>query len=305
MKPKRSPGAMASPPPDAHPRAKSRPAALPSPIVLTPIGVIESPWRSVSDHCDYKTPARLRLRDDLLDALKGVEYFSHLWVIYHQHRSAEWLRGRGWAADGTAPLVLPECDDRSGQGVFSSRAPCRPSGLGSCIVELLERRGTLLTVRGLDALDGTPLLDIKVYVPQFDAFPGALTPLGWASVLAHDDDATRATRWLHWDTTGPEFALGLRAGLAAMKRLGTRRNAPGLHSRLAGSLFFAQGWELATGCTPLRATLALEERDSGAPPWEASLAGSGKRRCRLALHRLDWPDAAAVMAADNRALFAR
>jgi tRNA-Thr(GGU) m(6)t(6)A37 methyltransferase TsaA len=272
--------------------------------VLAPIGVIESPWRSVSDRCDYKTPARLRLRGDLLAALKGVEYFSHLWVIYHQHRSAEWLRACGWAADGAAPLVLPECDDRSGQGVFSSRAPCRPSGLGSCIVELLERRGTLLTVRGLDAVDGTPLLDIKVYVPQFDAFPGALTPLGWSSVLARDDDATRATRWLHWDTTGPEFALGLRAGLAAMKRIGTRRNAPGLRSRLAGSLFFAQGWELATGCTPLRGTLALEERDSAAPPWTAVLA-AGRRRCRLALHRLDWPDASAVMAAPEQILLAR
>ncbi|MBC7343629.1 MAG: SAM-dependent methyltransferase, partial [Clostridia bacterium] len=56
------------------------------------------------------------------------------------------------------------------------RAPARPSGLGLSVVELLERKGNRLLVKGLDAIDGTPVLDVRPYMPQFDAFPDAKTP---------------------------------------------------------------------------------------------------------------------------------
>jgi len=271
------------------------------PITLTPLGFVESLFRSVSDFSDYKSESRIRVRPDLLPALTGIEYFSHLWVIYHQHRSREWLQEKHWGEE--PPLILPDCDDRAGQGVFSSRAPCRPSRMGSCIVRLLRREGTCLTVSGLDAFDGTPVLDIKAYVPQFDAFPDAVTPLHWAKVMNHSDDPAHGARRFHWDTTNVEFALGFRAGLMAMERLKTIRG-PSLSSTVCGGLFFAQGWEAATGCSPLRGTLIWKEPTVGDSEWNVQLVNSHgtAASASFALRQANWRDAAEVMHAKETEL---
>ena len=92
------------------------PNGLPA-VTLTPIGVVESEFCSPSQVYEYTGEARIRLDSRLERGLVGLEYFSHIWVIYHQHRSGEWLKQKGWGDQ--APVVLPLCDDRSGQGVFS------------------------------------------------------------------------------------------------------------------------------------------------------------------------------------------
>ncbi len=268
-------------------------------FTLAPIGEVDSPYQTFVDGCDYRSESRLVLRPELEAGLVGIEYFSHLSVIYRQHRSAEWLRARGWG--DAPPLVLPAEDDRAGQGVFSSRAPCRPAALGSCVVALLRRERNVLVVRGLDAFHRTPVVDVKPYVPHFDAFPDAAVPLHWAKVMECPDDAARASREMHWDTTNTDFALGLRVGVAALRRLGVARGVP-LRAELASSTFFAHGFEMATGCSPLRATMAHSVRANTETPWTVCLVHAGVR-LDYQLTRLNWPDAASILAADEAALW--
>lgn len=265
-------------------------------VTIRPIGVVESPFRTVSDRCDYAAEARVLVRPELQTGLTGIEYFSHIWVIYHQHRAKDWLQVRG--SETMLPLILPADDDRAGQGIFSSRAPCRPALLGSCIVELIRREGASLIVRGLDAIDGTPVLDVKPYVPKFDAFPQAIVPLRWAKVMSSPDDPTHGSRESHWDTTNVDFALGLRAGLAALARIGAKRGDP-LRADVRGSLFLAQGFEMATGCSPLRATLAWTEKNADSVPWTVRITNAADQECELALVNVHWHDAAAVIAANE------
>ncbi|MGO8766149.1 MAG: SAM-dependent methyltransferase [Limisphaerales bacterium] len=260
-------------------------------ITLTPIGMVESSCGKVSDRMDYAAESRVIVLPELLPAPTGIEHFSHLWVIYYQHLSGEWREAHGWRKERV--LVHPPTDDRSGQGIFASRAPVRPAALGSCIVEFVQREGTVLTVRGLDAIRGTPVLDVKVYVPQFDAFPGAITPLHWARVISHANDLSSAARCFHWETTQVEFALGFRAGLVSLEKLAVRPGQ-GLSGQLSSSLFFAQGYEAATGCSPLRGTLDWTERSQVQPPWDVRLA-QGANFVEFKLAQLDWADASSVM----------
>jgi tRNA-Thr(GGU) m(6)t(6)A37 methyltransferase TsaA len=268
-------------------------------IRLRPIGVVASPFRTVDSRCDYATEARVRLHPEFTAGLTGIEYFSHLWVIYHQHCADAWLRARGW--NEARPLVIPCDDERAGQGIFSSRAPCRPAALGSCIVELVRREGAALIVRGLDAIDGTPVLDVKPYVPAFDAFPAAVVPLHWAKVMARADDPAHGSRAFHWDTTNADFALGQRAGLAALGQLGGRRG-DALRAEVHGSLFVAQGFEMATGCSPLRGTLVFAEAKRGSAGW-IRMSDRAGRMCRFVLTAGPWPDAVAVFAAKDAELW--
>jgi len=264
-------------------------------ITLAPIGVVESANISVLAPMDYAAECRIVMLPEFLPALTGIEYFSHLWVIYHQHCSADWKQARGWGKERV--MVHPATDDRSGQGIFTSRAPVRPAALGSCVVEFVRREGSALVVRGLDAIQGTPVLDVKVYVPQFDAFPGAIAPLHWTKVMSHADDLVRGSRFFHWETSHVEFALGFRAGLISLEKLEARRGHS-LAARLCGSLFVAQGFEAATGCSPLRGTLDWTERRQQEPPWHVRLC-QGSNSVEFKLAQLDWADASAVMNAKD------
>lgn len=98
--------------------------------------------------------------------LEGLEDFSHIILLYFLDRSPE-----------TAPLqVKPFLDDQV-HGIFATRHPHRPNRIGLSVVRLIERRENLLTVEGVDILDGTPLLDIKPYVREFDIHPA--DRFGW------------------------------------------------------------------------------------------------------------------------------
>lgn len=136
---------------------------------LIPIGEVHSKYKERKD-----APHQGRHQDDVSTlevfepyepGLKDVERCSHLIVLYLQDRGdREKLQTRTpWG---------PEV-----RGVFATRSPNRPNPIGICTVELIERKGRLLTVRWLDALDGSPLLDIKPYSPGVDAAPEAT--VGW------------------------------------------------------------------------------------------------------------------------------
>lgn len=104
------------------------------------------------------------------DALRGIEDFSHLWIIW---QFSEAVR-QGWS-----PTVRPpRLGGNARMGVFATRSPFRPNNLGlSCVkllgVEHTERYGTVLHVGGADLMDGTPIFDIKPYIPYSDCKPGA------------------------------------------------------------------------------------------------------------------------------------
>jgi tRNA (adenine37-N6)-methyltransferase len=136
------------------------------PVTIRPIGVVQSEFREFSQRADYGRVSVICIREDLRDALLGLEHFSHIHVFYHQHRRKEWQKYAKWSNGEEEWLTTPIVGEASCKGIYTSRAPARPSGIGSCVVELLRKEGTRLHVRGLDAFDGTAVLDIKIYVPR-------------------------------------------------------------------------------------------------------------------------------------------
>lgn len=115
---------------------------------------------------------------EFTEGLADLEGFSHIILLYHFHH----VRAMQLA-------VTPFLDDGP-HGVFATRAPTRPNPIGLSVVELVRREDNVLHVANLDVLDGTPLLDIKPYVPQFDA--AEATRLGWFEQAGDDVAGKRA-----------------------------------------------------------------------------------------------------------------
>ncbi len=101
-----------------------------------------------------------------LDALRALDGFERIWLIYVFHMNERWNA-----------LVTPPRGPRIKRGVLATRSPHRPSPLGLSTVQLVSIEERMLHVRGIDLLDGTPILDIKPYIPYADAFPHARA--GW------------------------------------------------------------------------------------------------------------------------------
>ncbi|MBU2489441.1 MAG: tRNA (N6-threonylcarbamoyladenosine(37)-N6)-methyltransferase TrmO [Proteobacteria bacterium] len=139
-------------------------------VVYRPIGIIESPFTEPAGMPIQPTgegAARGRAVLDLEYApgLADLSGFSHVILLYHFHRSP-----------GPRLTVVPFLDDTP-RGVFATRAPARPNPLGLSVVRLVSVTGNVLELDGVDILDGTPLLDVKPYVPAFDSRPDAAC--GW------------------------------------------------------------------------------------------------------------------------------
>ncbi|MCG9969321.1 tRNA (N6-threonylcarbamoyladenosine(37)-N6)-methyltransferase TrmO [Pelotomaculum terephthalicicum JT] len=237
------------------------------PVSIKPIGVVVSDFKKVSRTYDYNSESMIYMREELTDALIGIEYFSHIHVIYHQHRRRDWLDLIEWEQD-ELPLTLPFASEPVCQGVYSTRSPSRPSAIGSCVVELIRCEGNRLYVRGLDALDGTPVLDIKIYIPHYDAFPLAETPLNWCM----GNELSTTSRHFHWDTVNVGLTLGLRTGAKALQSIGIGRGEA-VRAEVAGGHFFAQGIEGVTGCSVLRGNMIFEERNTSPGQWKLKLVG--------------------------------
>ncbi|MFW5956764.1 MAG: tRNA (N6-threonylcarbamoyladenosine(37)-N6)-methyltransferase TrmO [Halorhabdus sp.] len=148
-----------------------------------PIGHIHSPYDDVEGMPIQPSGAdavgTVEVDPAFADGLDDLEEFSHCILIYHFHQ----------AADGSSMHVRPFLDDRQ-RGLFSTRAPSRPNPIGLSVVAIEGRDGATLSVRGSDVVDGTPLLDLKPYVPDFDSRSAARA--GWIDAVtetARDVDA--------------------------------------------------------------------------------------------------------------------
>jgi tRNA-Thr(GGU) m(6)t(6)A37 methyltransferase TsaA len=136
---------------------------------LKPIGIIHSPYREQGDAPHQgrfaEETAELDVFPEYLPGLKDIERVTHLIVLYWGHRS------RRDVLQTRTPFG-PEV-----RGVFACRAPSRPNPIAFCVADLLSREGGRLLVRGVDAVDGSPLLDIKPYSPAMDSVTEAR--IGW------------------------------------------------------------------------------------------------------------------------------
>lgn len=139
-------------------------------ISFRPIGVIHSPFGDLSGMPIQPTgeasaPGSVEIFPEFEAGLKDLDGFSYVILLYYFHR-----------VSGVKLRVTPFLDSEP-RGIFATRAPARPNPIGLSVVKLLGIEGNTLRVENLDILDGTPLLDIKPYVPEFDYRPEART--GW------------------------------------------------------------------------------------------------------------------------------
>ena len=145
---------------------------------LDPIGVVRSPVRDAVDDAWGDAIAEIHVEEALAPGLEGLDQWSHAVIIFFMHQAtfdpATDLRRR---PRGLASM--PET------GIFAQRARHRPNPIGISAVELAGIEGNVLRVRGLDAVDGTPVLDIKPYAPGFDSVPNAVVP-EWFERLMED-----------------------------------------------------------------------------------------------------------------------
>ncbi|KAG5178469.1 TsaA-like domain-containing protein [Tribonema minus] len=159
-------------------------------MVMDTIGVVRSPYKE-----RFGTPRQANVTAGVLEgkaqhgqlvfsrgrnfevALEDLDGFDYVWVISYMHLN------QGWN-----PKVKPPRGPRVKRGLFSTRSPHRPNSIALSAVKIVsvDPKGLTVTVEGLDLLDGTPILDIKPYVPYCDAFPGAKT--GWLEELSSIDE---------------------------------------------------------------------------------------------------------------------
>jgi len=139
-------------------------------IIYKPIGIIRSPFTKpegmpIQPAGAVGITGTVEVYGDFTAGLKDLAGFSHLIVLYHFHQSKDYKL-----------QVIPFLDDKP-RGVFATRAPKRPNAIGLSVVKLIRVTGSVLHIEGVDMLDGTPVLDIKPYVPAFDTAGSIRT--GW------------------------------------------------------------------------------------------------------------------------------
>lgn len=133
-------------------------------IELQPIGIVHSPFKEqpgtpIQPAYGQNARGKVEIFEPYCAALKDLSGFSRVWLIYYFDRAKTW-----------EPLVVPYRDVCK-RGLFATRAPARPNAIGISAVKLVAVEQDAIEVEGLDILDGTPVLDIKPYVPRFDSYP--------------------------------------------------------------------------------------------------------------------------------------
>jgi tRNA-Thr(GGU) m(6)t(6)A37 methyltransferase TsaA len=149
-------------------------------LTLTPIGVIHTPYNE-----KYHAPRQpgidaetivgtieLFAHKNFEQALEDLEGFDYVWIVSWFHKNVDWR-----------PKVLPPRGGRTKRGLFATRSPHRPNPIGLSLCKLLEVNGRFLKVENPDLLDGTPVLDIKPYLPYVEAYPDA--EIGWLEEIEH------------------------------------------------------------------------------------------------------------------------
>ncbi len=148
-----------------------------SKVTYEPIGTIHSPFKDIKGMPIQSTGAKgeegyLEIKSEFAGGLKDIEGFSHIILIYHFHRSKN------------HSLTVEPFLGKNSRGVFATRAPKRPNPIGFSIVRLVDVDGSRVNIKDIDVLDGTPLLDIKPYVPEFDHRD--VTSTGWLNKRAEE-----------------------------------------------------------------------------------------------------------------------
>jgi len=141
-------------------------------VKYKPIGIIHSPFKHPEGMPIQPTGAKgvagtVEVAPEYCTGLRDIKGFSHIFLIYHFHLS-----------EGYSLEVRPYMDENT-HGVFATRIPGRPNPIGVSVVRLIRVEGCTLHIQDVDVLDGTPLLDIKPYVPDFDVRKTEQT--GWLS----------------------------------------------------------------------------------------------------------------------------
>lgn len=141
-------------------------------IEFSPIGIIHTPFKNVNNMpvqptADASAEGWIEIYDEFSEGLADLGGFSHIYLIFHLHESK-----------GSRLKVIPFLDTVE-RGIFSTRSPARPNPVGLSLVKLVSVTGNILKIQGLDILDGTPLIDIKPFVPMFEDAGDVRT--GWFS----------------------------------------------------------------------------------------------------------------------------
>lgn len=148
--------------------------------MLQPIGVVRNSVAVLDRSINWEDViSTVVVHDTMATALDGLEEFSHLWVLFAFQRERVNDGGDVWPRLREHPMGradLPEV------GVLATRSPGCPAPLGMTAVRLLAREGPTLRVQGLDAADGTPVLDLKPYLPMGDCIPAAVTA-AWVGLV--------------------------------------------------------------------------------------------------------------------------
>lgn len=149
-----------------------------------PIGLLRTPFTDPNDMPIQPSSARgavgrIELDPKWESALQDIDGFSHLIVLYHFHRAP------------VPRLTVTPFLDESPHGLFATRAPCRPNPIGLSVLRLRRVDGASLEVEDVDMLDGSPVLDIKPYVPEFDQ-PAGPVRKGWLDMGADEIAAARS-----------------------------------------------------------------------------------------------------------------
>jgi len=152
-------------------------------IAYRPIGIVHSPFRDTTGMPVQPVGAmgvagRVEVHPDFVGGLKDLAGFSHVFLLYHLHRVAGY------------DLVVRPFLDNADHGIFATRSPTRPNPIGLSVLELAGVDGAAVHLRNVDILDGTPVLDIKPYVPHFDVWEA--DKVGWFARNAQKAGAYRS-----------------------------------------------------------------------------------------------------------------
>jgi tRNA-Thr(GGU) m(6)t(6)A37 methyltransferase TsaA len=150
-----------------------------NPVQYNPIGIIHSPFKDLHGMPIQPIGARgvkgqIELDKEYETGLKDLDGFSHILLIYHFH-----------LCNGHSLEVKPFLD-KVKRGIFATRAPKRPNPIGISVVRLEKIEGSTLHISNVDVVDGTPLLDIKPYIPHFDRDEGEDISIGWFEDKHHE-----------------------------------------------------------------------------------------------------------------------
>lgn len=153
-------------------------------FTFNPIGFVKSPYTTTSAiprglGAKHQAEGSLEILREFEPGLTDIEGFSHLYVLWAFDRS-----------DGFDLIAHPPTDEKRPHGVFSTRSPRRPNPIALTIVELLRRDGSSIYVRGVDMLDGTPILDIK---PYLSSIPEEKLRRGWLTEAEARKDRDQGT----------------------------------------------------------------------------------------------------------------